>query len=109
MTCVARRISEIRSPISKAALEKAATEFAGILELLGFEVAEIIRMKNGGLPDAGPEEKEKGPSGEGEGCGTGPSDDPHLIFIQQRRRKRSRKRKRKLKLKLKLKKTKTKK
>jgi len=35
-----------------SAFEKAATEFAGILELLGFEVAEIIRMANGGAPDA---------------------------------------------------------
>jgi len=41
-----------------SAFEKAATEFAGILELLGFEVAEIIRMGNGGAPDAVLERKD---------------------------------------------------
>jgi multimeric flavodoxin WrbA len=41
-----------------SAFEKAATEFAGILELLGFEVAEIIRMGNGNAPDAVLERKD---------------------------------------------------
>jgi multimeric flavodoxin WrbA len=41
-----------------AAFEKAATEFAEILKLLGFEVAEIIRMENGGPPDAVLERKD---------------------------------------------------
>jgi multimeric flavodoxin WrbA len=41
-----------------SAFEKAATEFAGILELLGFEVAEIIRMGGGGAPDAVLERKD---------------------------------------------------
>jgi multimeric flavodoxin WrbA len=35
-----------------AALEKAATDFAEVLKFLGFEVTEIIRMANGGAPDA---------------------------------------------------------
>lgn len=35
-----------------SAFEKAADDFAGILKLLGFEVAEIIRMGDGGAPDA---------------------------------------------------------
>jgi len=35
-----------------AAFEKAASDFAGILKLLGFEVAEIISMADGGAPDA---------------------------------------------------------
>ena len=34
------------------ALEKAADDFAEVLGFLGFEVAEIIRMANGGAPDA---------------------------------------------------------
>ncbi len=41
-----------------AAFEKAASDFGGILELLGFEVAEIIRMANGGAPDAVLERKD---------------------------------------------------
>lgn len=41
-----------------AAFEKASSEFAGILKLLGFEVAEIIRMGNGGAPDAVLERKD---------------------------------------------------
>lgn len=32
--------------------ERAATDFAGILIFLGFQVTEIIRMANGGAPDA---------------------------------------------------------
>jgi multimeric flavodoxin WrbA len=35
-----------------AAFEKAASDFAGILKLLGFEVAEVISMADGGAPDA---------------------------------------------------------
>jgi len=34
------------------AFEKAADDFAEVLGFLGFEVAEIIRMANGGAPDA---------------------------------------------------------
>jgi len=34
------------------AFEKAATDFAGVLRRLGFEVVEIIRMANGSAPDA---------------------------------------------------------
>jgi multimeric flavodoxin WrbA len=41
-----------------SAFEKAADEFAGILKLLGFEVTEIIRMGNGGAPDAVLERKD---------------------------------------------------
>jgi multimeric flavodoxin WrbA len=35
-----------------ASFEKAATELAGVLKLLGFEVKEIIRMGNGSAKDA---------------------------------------------------------
>ena len=41
-----------------AAFEKATLEFAGILELLGFEVAKIIRMADGNAPDAVLERKD---------------------------------------------------
>ena len=41
-----------------AAFEKVASEFVGILELLGFEVAEIIRMADGNAPDAVLEKKD---------------------------------------------------
>ena len=41
-----------------SAFEKAATEFAGILKRLGFEVAEIIRMGGGNAPDAVMERKD---------------------------------------------------
>jgi multimeric flavodoxin WrbA len=34
------------------AFEKAATDFAGVLRRLGFEVVETIRMANGSAPDA---------------------------------------------------------
>lgn len=40
------------------ALEKAADDFAEVLRFLGFEVAEIIRMENGGAPDAVLERKD---------------------------------------------------
>jgi multimeric flavodoxin WrbA len=40
------------------ALEKAADDFAEVLGFLGFEVAEIIRMANGGAPDAVLERKD---------------------------------------------------
>ena len=35
-----------------SAFEKAADDFAEVLKFLGFEVVEIIRMTNGGPPDA---------------------------------------------------------
>lgn len=41
-----------------AAFEKAASEFAGILELLGFEVVETIQMADGNAPDAVLERKD---------------------------------------------------
>jgi multimeric flavodoxin WrbA len=41
-----------------AAFEKVATEFSGILQRLGFEVKEIIRMGMGGAPDAVLERKD---------------------------------------------------
>jgi len=41
-----------------AAFEKAASEFAGILKLLGFEVVETIQMANGNAPDAVLERKD---------------------------------------------------
>lgn len=41
-----------------SAFEKAADEFAGIMKILGFEVAEIIRMGGGGAPDAVLERKD---------------------------------------------------
>lgn len=40
------------------AFEKAATEFSGILQRLGFEVKDIIRMGMGGAPDAVLERKD---------------------------------------------------
>jgi len=35
-----------------SAFEKAADDFAEVLKFLGFEVVDIIRMVNGGAPDA---------------------------------------------------------
>lgn len=41
-----------------ALFERAATDFAGILKVLGFVVKEIIRMEKGGAPDAVLERKD---------------------------------------------------